>query len=156
MQAPISYPVLTPSSHNYVVDDNHYVLYLDCPLPNFSIQEPTRGFSARLILNNPHPYIPGIHYVVEHTHSYIIDGNDANLYYRVCQDITMLTKILNTLPIQHHMACQILSKEIGRDMAIKAKIEQRSIYSAILSRPDFNIDDFPIINTLSQLPQQHL
>lgn len=154
----MNYPVERAESHARVVLDNHYGLRFERPVPNFLIQELTNCSTMRIIFSDNSPIVSGVHYLVEHTHAtQITHETDLHLLHiQICWDITLLTKILNAIPLQFKRACQILSKEIGRNMAIKAKIEQRIIYSAILSRPDFNIDDFPIINTLSQLPQQHL
>ena len=110
-----------------VVHDNHYGLRFDRPTPNFIIQEITHCFTMRIIFSDKSPIVPGIHYLVEHTHAHkITNTTDLKLlHHLVCWDLTMLTKIFNSIPLQHKKACDILSKEIATEMSFKTYIEQQ-------------------------------
>ncbi len=123
----MNYPLDRAASHARVVLDNHYGLRFERPTPNFLIQELTNCSTMRIIFSDNSPIVSGVHYLVEHTHAIqITNETDLHLLHvQICWDITLLTKILNDIPLQFKRACEVLSKEIAADQSFKTFLELR-------------------------------
>ncbi|MFN4173548.1 MAG: hypothetical protein ACK4HV_00385, partial [Parachlamydiaceae bacterium] len=123
--------------------------------PNFLIEELTNCVSLPILLTDRTPASPGIHYIVEHTHPQeITNGMDLHLIHtKICWDITLLTKILNTIPLHFRRACEILSREIASDLSLKAFLEIRmSTNQPSVSDLDFTPEELTLLE--KDLPQE--
>lgn len=148
MNPHITYPIERAASHARVVIDNYYGVRFDRHTPNFLIEELTHCVSIPVLLTDRTAVSPGIHYIVEHTHPQEIT-NDMDLHLihtRICWDITLLTKILNTIPLHFRRACDILSREIASDMSLKAFLEIRmSANQPSVSDLDFTSEELTLL-----------
>lgn len=128
-----------PILHARIVQDNHYGIRMSQSAAEFIIDttDDDRTFARKIHDREPMPPLPGLHYIVSHSHANAINPQDnlMELYQKVSWDIILLKKILFEIPRCYHNAITILSKEISMDIAFKKHLENMMQLSLLAAPP---------------------